>query len=300
MTSGIPPVRPQLNVSSDPPPGARQRVGEGGRDDQDYEPTDPADGAPPVTDLEDMLNTEDMPEDTEAKDAGDRAGGPDQSVHTDGGNERVPKSLRSPIQPSAEDVANHNLTHATYRNWCPACVKAKGREDAHRRAAGHEEDKSGLPIVSLDYATINDDTDKEIKLIVGKCEATGGLLAHKVLCKGVADEWATKKIIRDLEELGKSGIILKTDGEPAIVALQNRIQSMRMARTVPRTPRRTIPRATAPARRPCRMSLRSSARSSSPWRHDWASPSTTTCRSSSGCSSTPSSSSTSLESGTTA
>ena len=183
-----------------------------------------------------MQAEDNMPGDQEAYEFGCETCGPDQSVREDGGNERVPKSLRSPIKPSAEDVASHNLTHATYRNWCPACVGAKGREDAHRRAATHEEDKSGLPIVALDYAMINDETDKEMKLIIGKCEATNNLLAHQVLCKGVADEWATKRIVRDLEELGKSGIILKTDGEPAIVALQNRIQAMRMARTVPRNP----------------------------------------------------------------
>ena len=45
-----------------------------------------------------------------------------------------------------------------------------------------------------------------------------------------------KQLIKDLEEFGRSDIILKTDSEPAIVALQNKIQSMRQATTVPRKP----------------------------------------------------------------
>ncbi len=71
---------------------------------------------------------------------------------------REPWSLRSPMRPCQEDVERHYLTHLPYRNWCPVCVRAKAKEDAHRRTAESPEDKSGLPIVSLDYAVINDET----------------------------------------------------------------------------------------------------------------------------------------------
>ena len=45
-----------------------------------------------------------------------------------------------------------------------------------------------------------------------------------------------RKIVRDLEEIGRAHTILKTDGEPALVALQNRLQTLRAGRTVPRNP----------------------------------------------------------------
>ena len=42
---------------------------------------------------------------------------------------RMPKLLRRTIRPSAEDVEPHNATHVPYRNWCPICVMARGKED---------------------------------------------------------------------------------------------------------------------------------------------------------------------------
>ena len=37
-----------------------------------------------------------------------------------------PQGLPAPYTPSEAEVANHNLTHLPYRNWCPICVKGKG------------------------------------------------------------------------------------------------------------------------------------------------------------------------------
>ena len=67
------------------------------------------------------------------------------------------------------------------------------------------------------------DEKKQLKMIVGKDEVTGNLLAHFVTCKGVGDEWVLRRIVKDLEEMDRGHTILKTDGEPAIVALQNRL-----------------------------------------------------------------------------
>ena len=54
----------------------------------------------------------------------------------------------SPAQPSASEVADHNLTHLRYRAWCPDCVEAFGRERSH-----HAVDPSGrvVPLVAVDY-----------------------------------------------------------------------------------------------------------------------------------------------------
>ena len=42
------------------------------------------------------------------------------------------KRLIDPRLPTEEEVAHHELTHLPYRNWCPACVKAKGKDLDHR------------------------------------------------------------------------------------------------------------------------------------------------------------------------
>ncbi len=43
----------------------------------------------------------------------------------------VIRKVIDPKLPSATEVAMHNLTHLPYRNWCPICVKAKGKDMTH-------------------------------------------------------------------------------------------------------------------------------------------------------------------------
>ena len=42
---------------------------------------------------------------------------------------RVPASLKSPIKPSAVDIASHYLNHLPFRDWCPICQTSKMKED---------------------------------------------------------------------------------------------------------------------------------------------------------------------------
>ena len=37
------------------------------------------------------------------------------------------KKLIDPRLPTQREVEDHCLTHLPYRNWCPICVKAKGK-----------------------------------------------------------------------------------------------------------------------------------------------------------------------------
>ena len=188
-----PPVSPNISVANSPLPGERRRDGEEDEESSasyegDCEPTEydgedkampPAERQGPHVEGDDLFG--DSPEEAEQKVP--EHSGTDPWVCPPCGNERIPNRLSSPIKPSAEDVDRHNLTHLPYRNWCPVCVKAKGREDDHRRGAHHEEDASGLPIVSLDYQALNGDGDKGMKVIIGKDESTGNVLAHNVTCK---------------------------------------------------------------------------------------------------------------------
>ena len=44
------------------------------------------------------------------------------------------KSLIDPRKPTKEEVGLHDLFHLPYRNWCPLCVMAKGKELDHRKS----------------------------------------------------------------------------------------------------------------------------------------------------------------------
>ena len=60
-----------------------------------------------------------------------------------------PQTWRSPVTPSAAEIADHDLTHCPYRSWCPVCVLAMGREDPQPRQGPKE--KSEIPEVGMDY-----------------------------------------------------------------------------------------------------------------------------------------------------
>ena len=43
------------------------------------------------------------------------------------------RKLVDPLKPSKAEVDDHNLFHTPYRNWCPICVKAKGKALDHQK-----------------------------------------------------------------------------------------------------------------------------------------------------------------------
>ena len=59
---------------------------------------------------------------------------PERSVADDGaGEHRVPKKAMTPVEPRMHELEEHRLSgHATYRNWCDACVTGQGLATAHR------------------------------------------------------------------------------------------------------------------------------------------------------------------------
>ena len=67
-------------------------------------------------------------------------------------------------------------------------------------------------------------------------EHTGCKMSYRVESKGMQDTWIVKRLVRDFEELGRRDIILKTDGEPAMLALQRAIAQERPGITKPKNP----------------------------------------------------------------
>ena len=157
---------------------------------------------------------------------------------------REPVILKNPVKPSAEEVEKHNATHLPYRSWCDVCVRAVGREDPHRRGeAKRNGNENSLPKVSMDYQELisrakkdPDDDDAVVKIIVAKDEPTGTIFAYRVNQKGSGDEWVIRRLVQDIADMGRTDIVLKTDGEPAMISLQKAIQAARTSQTVPENP----------------------------------------------------------------
>ena len=52
---------------------------------------------------------------------------------------------RNPGDPTDKEVEEHNVTHLPHRSWCPVCVKARGKEVAHKKVREQGE----VPTVSI-------------------------------------------------------------------------------------------------------------------------------------------------------
>ena len=65
----------------------------------------------------------------------------------DGDEAMVPRVQNLPPEPSARQIAEHELTgHAVHRSWCRHCVASKGRAHAHSSREDGE-----LPEIGIDY-----------------------------------------------------------------------------------------------------------------------------------------------------
>ena len=136
-----------------------------------------------------------------------------------------------PGEPTTEEVESHRATHLPYRSWCEDCVMGRGSGEQHR--AG----KAGsVPVIACDYLLVTrsgilrkdelGEGSHEIilKILVVKDSKSKFVGAHVVPVKGLGeDRYAAEKVRRDVTWLGYSRVILKSDNEPAIVAVTREV-----------------------------------------------------------------------------
>ncbi len=146
-------------------------------------------------------------------------------------DECAPKRVApDPGSPTDEEREDHRIDHLPYRCWCEHCVMGRGVGEQHRRGPDCK-----LPVISFDYLLITKsgvftkgeftenelkDDDVLLKLLVVKDSMSKWIGAHVVSVKGVgADRYAAEKLRADVAWLGYREIIVRSDNEPAIVAL---------------------------------------------------------------------------------
>ena len=123
------------------------------------------------------------------------------------------------------------MTHMPYRSWCPICVEGRARDRPHRHQDGQESKE--LPEVVFDYGFLGGEGDEEtVPVQICKDRRTRMIFAHVVPRKGFAHEHGAAEMIRDIEKLGYSDIILKCDGEAALKTIQEAVRSRRNGKTV--------------------------------------------------------------------
>ena len=74
------------------------------------------------------------------------------------------KMKKTPRQPSQREREEHERTHLPFRDWCTHCIKAKSRNDPHKRETDEMKSEElrdeAISTVSFDYSYFNDKLGK--------------------------------------------------------------------------------------------------------------------------------------------
>ena len=147
-------------------------------------------------------------------------------------DERLLKELVDPRRPTAKEMEDHERTHLPYRNWCPVCVQAKGKDMDHRKCIN---DDRGLSEYSFDYCFPGDELGCKLVVLVGRERVTGTVLATTVPMKGSMGQFVIDKMMDMIDEVGDSRqtILIKTDQESSVKALiEDAVNEREEGRTV--------------------------------------------------------------------
>ena len=140
----------------------------------------------------------------------------------DGDEAMVPRVPNLPPEPSARQIAEHELTgHAVYRSWCRHCNASKGRAHAH---SSREEGE--LPEIGIDYGFFGRDKEDVLPILCVKCRnsSTGCVGATVVDRKGASD-FASSFLTAFIKSLGFKRILVRSDNERSLLSLIERVTS---------------------------------------------------------------------------
>ena len=156
----------------------------------------------------------------------------DGGVETEVADEaRVPKPMLDPKLPSPAEVEEHRLTHLPFRNWCPDCVKGRGKDAPHQKGRGER----GLPEIHVDYMFMGpkDVAGETVPCLVVKEGLSKMVMASAVPRKSTGT-FIARRVVAFLEEIGclSGDLIVKSDQEPAVCSVVQEVGRLRSQRGV--------------------------------------------------------------------
>ena len=155
---------------------------------------------------------------------------PQKMMPEDAVAERL-RNIGDPRLPTQAEVDNHNITHVPYRNWCPHCVRGRGKDLDHRRGI---DENHRVREFSFDYCFMGNENGK-VTILVGRERTTGMTIATVVPAKGSSGQFAVLKSLDFVRLCGaeETDIVVKSDQEPAIaIFIKDLVQARRGVATV--------------------------------------------------------------------
>ena len=171
---------------------------------------------------------------------GERSGNDEEEVEVHGeemdvgrGEEecgkRGPERRNDPRKPSEKEVREHQMTHVPFRSWCRHCVRGQGVEEMCKRM---DREDGGVPEVHLDFMFMGEEQGgKTLAFLVGRERWKKATMAT-VAPRKSSGEWLARRVRAWMVEIGCAygEVVVKTDNEPALVALVEALGRERAAR----------------------------------------------------------------------
>ena len=137
-------------------------------------------------------------------------------------------------EPTAEQRRRHELSHVPYADWCPHCVRFRAKADKH---VSSKPEMRADSVCSFDFAFTGRSSPAEFEgasndklvCLVLKDSRTGAMHAVPTPAKGgpVAFKYLVAEVCRFLNYCGHESVTVRSDGEPACLALQQGIKAFR-------------------------------------------------------------------------
>ena len=78
-------------------------------------------------------------------------------------------TFKTPMEPTIQEIDDHNATHLPYQPWCKYCVQGKCANRKHSKSTRSQEEKDAVPHVYMDYMFMTSkDEDKMTSILVMK------------------------------------------------------------------------------------------------------------------------------------
>ena len=101
----------------------------------------------------------------------------------------------------------------------------RGRDLQHKTKDRSED---GIPIIALDFYFIGEPGIESLMPAVAMRDSISkALFANVILGMGLDYEWTSQQMVADIGRLGYPKVVIRSDQEPAITALADRIKEIR-------------------------------------------------------------------------
>ena len=132
---------------------------------------------------------------------------------------QAPRSLHVPKEPTAQERAEHELTHLPFRSWCKTCVMSKSRQDHSKKL------RLKQPVLQCDYSFFTDPKVEGSVTILNVRDVMSGLALACVVPNKGRSVYAEGELRRFILETGRTFGVLQADPETSLVALAETVTS---------------------------------------------------------------------------